>query len=110
MVAVAVDRTRRTFSSPSGLPIGRSNRGTRNMGSSVTTKPLDPGLRSTHGQSGEFWIGGYVTCKPPKWAETDSCTFGATHVNREAAGTVLHTDEVRLSLLREAESVMKGST
>ncbi|MER6853752.1 sugar phosphate nucleotidyltransferase [Streptomyces flaveolus] len=35
------------------------------MSSSATTRSLDPDLRATHGQLGEFGMGNYMTFKPP---------------------------------------------
>jgi hypothetical protein len=35
------------------------------MSSSATTRSLDPDLRATHGQLGEFGMGNYMTLKPP---------------------------------------------
>ncbi|MDQ1015762.1 hypothetical protein QFZ43_002311 [Streptomyces afghaniensis] len=36
------------------------------MSSSATTRSLDPDLRATHGQLGEFGMENYMTPKPPK--------------------------------------------
>lgn len=35
------------------------------MSSSATARSLDPDLRATHGQLGEFGMGNYMTLKPP---------------------------------------------
>lgn len=58
------------------------------MSSSATTRSLDPDLRATHGQLGEFGMGNYVTLKPPNLGKNlivDSATTSGWRMARSAS-------------------------